>query len=94
MTRLKIASERFWKLTYQEFWIEFLGFYEREEKELWQYGDMKAHIANCLTKKEGGGIWTYKDFVTLPSEKAAKPKRITLKETRQLLGSTFKMNSN
>jgi len=81
-------------MTYQEFWIEFIAWYEQAEYDLWKYGDMKAHIANCLTKKDGGGAWTYKDFVSIPSEKAAKPKRITLKETRQLLGSTFKMNSN
>lgn len=105
IVQLKVDPWNFWNLTYQEFWFLSLRFhYEIKDKirenddKLFFHGDLKAHIANFTVefKKQGGGEWTYKDFVRLSgeSDKKEEKKKLTLKEARQSLGSTFKLNQN
>jgi hypothetical protein len=65
------------------------------EQELIRYGDLKAHIANCVTgKTKGGDWWTYKDFVNVHQEKQPTDLATILTEAKQKLGSTFTLHAN
>jgi hypothetical protein len=98
---MSISSEKFWRLTMQEYWLLLLKVIDeqkRSEEELKEkiflHADMKAHIANfSMYKKMGGGQWTADDFIKKPVQDAPKEK-LTLKKAKQSLGSKFIMHSN
>ncbi len=93
----QLKPDEFYRLTYQEFYVEMLVFLDRceekkkqEEERLIFHSDLKAHIANCLTTKKDGSQWTYEDFINKVQEEGKK--KLTLKEARKRLGSTFNLN--
>ena len=100
VVELGLSSSDFLKLTYQEYWLLLLGFLKETERKkieienkVWFHSDLKAHIANfSMYKKVGGGFWDADDFLKKKVEE--KTEKLTMKEARQRLGSTFTMHSN
>lgn len=57
-------------------------------------GHLEAGFASVMAKKKDGSAWTWKDFITLPSEavKDIEKPKLSLKQVKERLGSKFTMN--
>lgn len=66
---------------------------QRQQNELWKFGELEAHIANCLAPREDKQPWKREHFITLKGDKKeVKKERLTLKQAKQALGSKFNLN--
>lgn len=82
--------EQFRKLTWYEWNLRLEGYLEDFEEHREELGIIMAHIANCTAPKKHGN-WSREDFVRLSVDSIVSERKPSLKEAKQILGSTWKL---
>lgn len=82
--------EQFRRLTWYEWNLVLEGYIEEKDSRLEELGVLMAHIANCTAPKKTGA-WERKDFIRLHNDLNVPERKVTMKEAKQLLGSTWKL---
>jgi hypothetical protein len=82
--------EKFWRLTWYEWSLYVEGYVECKIDRDKELADLKAHIANCTAPKKQG-YWEPADFERLRSKTDVPERKLTMKEAKKLLGSTWKL---
>jgi hypothetical protein len=82
--------EKFMRLTWYEWSLYINGYLNQNDERLEEMGIMMAHIANCTAPKKHGQ-WSREDFIKLIGDTSVPERKLTMKEAKKLLGSTWKL---